>query len=529
MKTVSLQQIRETLFRYMRDEHSASIHARSQGIQLAPAAVPFGNRTERLKRFLRRIPLLAPILVAAYRGLKKVRDRIDGLSWHIFRRIPLVSPILVATYRVIMLPGRVAFMTRRLENVYELQVGLTKLHGRIDDLSWHISALRERQETALHAADTNATRVQTIEGHWGDIATQTNEMMQLLLARSDSIDQRVDQVVLSGGETRKSLSDVSQMLGVLGTRSDSIDARLEQVVSSCSEIRDSLGESARMLVALHEKSDRYSQAVRAQIEAVKPVICAGENLVISRIDGFIMAFPAEEWRLPTYEILVGQLEPGLFARMKSTIREGMVVVDVGANVGTYTLLALRAIGARGKVFSYEPTPRAFDILKNNVQVNGFLESGRIELRQKAISDGSRSKDRFFVLKNSLTHNSLYGDDELVSDNVDVIEVDTVSLDQELGVDQRVDVVKIDAEGAEPAILRGMRRVIEHNPAITIYIEFAPEHLKRAKVDMLLYLAEIRSQGFDIQEVTDPTGELRALSDEELCTCFSVNLMLRKAN
>jgi FkbM family methyltransferase len=238
-----------------------------------------------------------------------------------------------------------------------------------------------------------------------------------------------------------------------------------------------------------------------------------------------MAFPAEEWRLPAYQIMIGDLEPGLVRMMKETIKEGMSVVDVGANVGTYTLLALRAIGFHGRVYSYEPTPRIFSILTSNVQVNGFLETGRIDLRRKAVSDGTRTSSTFFLQRNSPTHNSLYASDG--GPDVEAIEVETVSLDRDLGVDARVDVVKIDAEGAEPAILRGMRGIIENNPGILIFMEWAPQHLRRAGVDVGAYIGEVRGLGFDVYNVEEPTGHVEAVSNDTLRNCFSLNLMLRR--
>jgi FkbM family methyltransferase len=468
MRTVSLQQIRETLVRYVREENIASGRMKTGDrerdvIPLAehPPAMPGVHTwTARLKEFLRRIPILAPILVTAY--------------------------------RVIKLPGRVALIVRQLQNVYELQVGLTKLHDRVDALSWHIAALQERQEPALRAAESAARQVQVIESKVDEIATTAHVTTQTLRAMSKNLESSRGE--LTAGQGR---------------------------------VHGLATESLQVLVALHEKSDRYQQELRALFRTIKPIIHAGDNLIISRVDDLIMAFPAEEWRLPVFQILEGELEPGLFALMKSTIREGMVVVDIGANVGTYTLLALRAIGASGKVISYEPTPRVFDILKNNVQINGFLETGRVDLRQKAASDGSQRRSRFFTSSNSLM-NSLFGEDKSAAGRVEVIEVDTVALDQDLADLPRIDVVKIDAEGAEPRILRGMRRIIERSPEITLFIEFAPTHLIRAKVDMLDFLAEIRAQGFQIHEVVEPTGELRTTTDEALCSCFSVNLMLRKA-
>ncbi len=91
----------------------------------------------------------------------------------------------------------------------------------------------------------------------------------------------------------------------------------------------------------------------------------------------------------------------------------------------------------------------------------------------------------------------------------------------------MDVVKIDAEGAEPVILRGMQQLIRRSPSIKIFIEFAPVHLVRAKEDPQAFLDELREQGFTIEEVCEPGGTLRTPTDEELRNCFSVNLMLRK--
>jgi FkbM family methyltransferase len=455
MKTVTLQQIRATLVRYVRDENLAAGRTPSaaSAATAAPSAaapgVPPESRRDRLKAALRRIPILSPILVTAYRLIK--------------------------------LPGRVALIVRQLNNVYEMQVGLTRLHDRIDALAWHISALQER-----------------------------------LSATSDAGLRAIE----------RSSDQVASAIRVLQIHSDSMDTRLKDLASGERTMQGTLAESERVLVALHEKSDRYQQELRGLFGAIKPIINAGDNLLISRVGDFIMAFPAEEWRLPVYQILYGQLEPGLYARMKSTIREGMSVIDIGANVGTYTLLALQSIGSSGRVISYEPTPRVFDILKNNVQINGFIESGRADLRQKAVSDGSKSRSQFFTSSNTLM-NSLYGEDR-ASIPLGVIDVETVSLDQDLADLPRLDVIKIDAEGAEPMILRGMQRIIERSPGITIFIEFAPSHLKRAGVDMRAFVAEIRAQGFEFLEVSEPTGELRNVSDEQLYTCFSLNLRLRRA-
>jgi FkbM family methyltransferase len=213
--------------------------------------------------------------------------------------------------------------------------------------------------------------------------------------------------------------------------------------------------------------------------------------------------------------------------MKDTLSAGMTVVDIGANVGTYTLLALQSVGGAGRVVAYEPTPRVFDILKNNVQVNGFLETGVVDLRRKAVTDEGSSGRPFYVPGTSLTHSSLFDEAEAGDGHSQVISVDTVSLDDDLETIDRIDVIKIDAEGAEPLILRGMQRLLSRSPDVTIFMEFAPQHLLRAGVEPRSFLTEMRQQGFQIMEIVEPTGDAREVVDDTLCNCFSVNLMLRQ--
>jgi len=103
----------------------------------------------------------------------------------------------------------------------------------------------------------------------------------------------------------------------------------------------------------------------------------------------------------------------------------------------------------------------------------------------------------------------------------------VTLDQALRSQKRVDVVKIDAEGAEPRILRGMRRMIERNPEIVIFIEFAPVHLRRAGVEPTAFLDELASMRFSIRQVHDVTGELLPINRDQIASCFSANLSLSR--
>ena len=275
--------------------------------------------------------------------------------------------------------------------------------------------------------------------------------------------------------------------------------------------------------------DRNSQAILERLDAVEdgvrsdmgrhrtdllpgprwPVLHVGERLIVTKVGMFIMALPAEDVRL----------EQGLTTLFKTVVRSGMTVIDVGANVGTYTLIAASQVGPGGTVWSFEPAPRTFEICKLNVDLNGLQEHAR--LIRAAVSDrAGHEKLRLFEITG---HSTLFS----AHDDPNAIEVETVTLDESIAPGGRVDVVKIDAEGAEPSILRGMRRVIEDNPPIRIFMEFAPQLLKRAGVEPEDFVEEIERMGFEIARVDDFSGEVRPAARAELVASDSVHLSLQK--
>jgi FkbM family methyltransferase len=197
----------------------------------------------------------------------------------------------------------------------------------------------------------------------------------------------------------------------------------------------------------------------------------------------------------------------------------MNVLDVGANLGIYTL---HALAAGCHVYSYEPTPNIFNILLDNIGINGFEPSGRATAYNLAVSDVEGEMD-FAIYANISGHNSFYAADA----NDRRIKVKTICLDHHLSHLTHVDVVKIDVEGAEPLVLKGMQKIIQKNISIKIIMEFGPTNLERGGHDPLEFLNTIHKMGLDISMISEETGELRKISDKELCAMYSVNLLLTK--
>ncbi|MFW9801863.1 MAG: FkbM family methyltransferase [Candidatus Thorarchaeota archaeon] len=158
-------------------------------------------------------------------------------------------------------------------------------------------------------------------------------------------------------------------------------------------------------------------------------------------------------------------EPETTAYLRANVTPGCIAVDIGANVGYFTLLFARLVGASGKVFAFEPDERMFPFLEENVRLNGYEN---VNLDSRAISDHN-GQQRFF-LNSHLSRSGL-----TPSRNIKrITEVETVRLDN-LNL-ERVDWVKIDVEGSELSVLKGMKRTISENPDIRIIVEFVPEHI-----------------------------------------------------
>jgi hypothetical protein len=108
-----------------------------------------------------------------------------------------------------------------------------------------------------------------------------------------------------------------------------------------------------------------------------------------------------------------------------------------------------------------------------------------------------------------------------------IEVDVVPLDEVVPRGQRVDLVKIDVEGAELAVLEGMARVIADSPELAIIAEFGPSHLKAAQVSPEAWLSAFRNYGFEAFVIDELSAECRPADLTELAGIESVNILFAR--
>jgi hypothetical protein len=92
---------------------------------------------------------------------------------------------------------------------------------------------------------------------------------------------------------------------------------------------------------------------------------------------------------------------------------------------------------------------------------------------------------------------------------------------------RPDFIKIDAEGAEAAIFRGMKGMLNSNPGIRVVMEFAPTLLERAGTDPAGFLNDLTASGYRILRIDDMTGETVDVAAEQLRVIDSSNILLER--
>jgi FkbM family methyltransferase len=184
--------------------------------------------------------------------------------------------------------------------------------------------------------------------------------------------------------------------------------------------------------------------------------------------------------------------------LKDFIKPGMTVIDVGANIGYYTMLAAGLTGDTGKVYSIEPEQGNMDTLMENVMLNGYQNvtlilgaagnrNGITDLYVSGISSGSHSVavDR--------------------ADGGHKVKVPIFTLDNILPQGTPVHLVKSDTEGNDMDVMRGARRVIRENRNIVWTMEVWPSGLSKINESVDSLFALVRANGFTRAVMMDERG------------------------
>jgi FkbM family methyltransferase len=168
-------------------------------------------------------------------------------------------------------------------------------------------------------------------------------------------------------------------------------------------------------------------------------------------------------------------EVELVQYLKKNLRPGMACIDAGANVGYFTLLMAKRVGPQGLVISFEPTQNTMDILQQNIRLNGL---GNVVAVKLALSDYNGAMQFHEGPPGYEVYNSAK---PIVHPSAEekyftVTSTECATLDDYLASRNisRIDIIKIDVEGAELSVLRGMEKTLQANPHARLIVEFAEQ-------------------------------------------------------
>ena len=214
------------------------------------------------------------------------------------------------------------------------------------------------------------------------------------------------------------------------------------------------------------------------------------------------------------------------ALYKRELQPGMTVLDIGANIGYFTLLFARCVGSGGRVYAFEPEPHNFTLLQGNVARSGYAW---VTTLRQAVWRAAGSQRLYMNPDNLGDHRLIATGSERHSVEVPVVRLDDVFAS---GTD-RVDFIKIDVQGAEMGALQGGQRLLTANVPLSLLTEFWPRGMRAFGDDPHEYLTMLRDLSFELSLIEPgsalrlrPIGtasELRQLASSER----EVNLFCRK--
>jgi FkbM family methyltransferase len=363
-----------------------------------------------------------------------------------------------------------------------------------------------RLGTAIDASDL-ATRVAGIESALAAYAERAE----------DSAARRFDAVLEKLDAAQERADATFQRVVAVRARLDAAEGRIGAAHRQAEAAQARLDEASLRLDALQGAVAALTGIAQAGAARRAPIPLGAEVMAWTP-DGYLL-LPAEDPRLVAAMSEGGVLEPGTRRVLSALLGPGGAFLDVGAHVGTMALPAARRVGEGGRVFAVEALPRLAALLRRNMALNDM--DGRVSVAACAAAD--EDGEALLHPGEVLGHTSLLPQPE--GAGREAVRVPLRRVDGVVPAGTRIAVAKIDAEGAELRVWRGMRRVLADSPGLAAVLEFGPSHLARAGIAPADWLGELTADGFEAYAIDEATGACRPADASALAAVFSVNILL----
>lgn len=198
--------------------------------------------------------------------------------------------------------------------------------------------------------------------------------------------------------------------------------------------------------------------------------------------------------------------------LKREIKEGDVVVDIGANIGYYTLLASKNVGVHGRVYAFEPDPTNFSLLQKNVALNNCEN---VTLVNKAVAARSETLKLYLSEVNLGDHRAYASEEARESISIECTSIDDYFKDKA----ENIDFIKIDIQGFECKALRGMQATLKKSKGTRLTAEFWPYGLTRAGDSPEELFQLLQSADFELYEIDNQKNSIEPADTGRLLSTY----------
>jgi len=201
--------------------------------------------------------------------------------------------------------------------------------------------------------------------------------------------------------------------------------------------------------------------------------------------------------------------------MQEEIKKDDIILDIGANIGYYTLIFAKLVGKHGKVFAFEPDQSNFLLLKRNVEINGYEN---VVLIEKAIFNKT-GKTKLYLSEIAAIDHRIY-DPTYKRESRKCVTVEAICIDDYFkNYTGKIDFIKMDIQGAEGIAFQGMLNLLKKSD-VKLIVEFFPNGLKAAGTDPEECLKLLVGLGFELYDINEKEKKMKPINILELLKIYT---------
>lgn len=208
------------------------------------------------------------------------------------------------------------------------------------------------------------------------------------------------------------------------------------------------------------------------------------------------------------KLSIKDFSPALVKYWKSVIKEGDIVVDLGANIGFFTCLFAQLVGKTGKVYAFEPEPNNCKLIRKNLEINEYKN---VVLEQKAVSN-KVEKIKLYFSYSSVDHRIFKTDEKRDSIDIDCISLDDYFLKSNVSINA----IKSNIQGADFTAIQGAKEIIKNSKNLKyISVEFDPDNLKNFNSNSEQFLDTLIKMDYKLHDIQVYGDKIIPMTKEEI--------------